>query len=389
MFATANALRANPLTELHAALDRCAAESVRELPDAALAEDLVELRRAADRVEAEFARRLALFDHRKACRIEGALSTVGWLRHRCKLSSSAAAERTAMARHLAELPQTAAAYTRGDLGYEQARVITRAAESIGDETMRGAEQILVEAAGRLDPRRLQIAADHLRHYLAPQRMQRDAKDVHERRALFISPLLDGVFRIDGHLDGEGGACLLAALEALLPARASDDRRTPAQRRTDALVELARQRLEAAGGRPHVSLIVRSETLAGSQAAPGGELGRAGVIPGETALRIACDASLSVVTVDGDDRLLGVERATRTIPPSLRRALVARDHGCRFPSCDRPPEWTDGHHLQHWARGGKHKGHNLVLLCRRHHRLVHEGGWRLEWGRAGEVVAIPP
>ena len=294
-----------------------------------------------------------------------------------------------MARQLAELPQTAAAFGRGELGYEHARVITRAAESIGDETMQGAEHILVEAANRLDPQRLQIAADHLRHFLAPERRHRDANDEHERRALFISPLLDGVFRIDGHLDREGGACVIAALEALLPPRAADDTRTPAQRRADALVELARQRMEAAGGRPHVSLIVRAETLDGSAPAPGGELDRAGVIPGETARRIACDASLTLVTVDGEDRILSVDRATRTIPPSLRRALGARDRGCRFPGCDRPTGWTDGHHLEHWARGGKHKAHNLVLLCRRHHRVVHEDGWRLEWGADGNLNAVPP
>jgi hypothetical protein len=378
-----------PLAELHAALDGCAVEAVEELHNAALAEDLVELRRAADRVEAEFARRLAVFDRRKGCHLDGAISTTSWLRHRCRLSGAASSERVAMARHLAELPETATAFGRGEVGYEQARVITRTAESIGAEAMRGAEHILVEAAARLDPQRLQIAADHLKHYLAPERARRDANDEHERRALFISPLLDGVFRIDGHLDREGGACLLAALEALLPPRAADDTRSPAQRRADALVELARQRMEAAGGRPHVSLIVRSETLTGAQPAPGGELGRAGVIPGETALRIACDASLTVVTIDGDDRLLSVDRATRTVPPSLRRALVARDRGCRFPGCDRPPEWTDGHHLRHRAHGGEMKASNLVLLCRRHHRLVHEGGWRLEWAADGDLVAMPP
>jgi Domain of unknown function (DUF222)/HNH endonuclease len=182
---------------------------------------------------------------------------------------------------------------------------------------------------------------------------------------------------------------LSALEALLGPRAADDTRTPAQRRADALVELARQRMEAAGGRPHVSLIVRSETLAGSPAAPGGELGRAGVVPGDTALRIACDASVSIITVDGKDGLLNVGRARRTFPPSLRRAAVVRDRGCRFPGCDCPPEWTDGHHLQHWASGGETKMANLVLLCRRHHRLVHEGGWRLAWEEHGELVAIPP
>jgi Domain of unknown function (DUF222) len=378
----------SPIAELHSGLDGCAAEAVGELPDAALAEDLVELRRAADRVEAEFARRLAVFDRRKVCHREGAISTTSWLRHRCKLTGASASERVAMARHLAELPQTAAAFGRGEVGYEQARVITRAAESVGDEAMKDAEHILVEAAGRLDPQQLQIAADHLKHYFAPEGALRDANSEHDRRALYISPLLDG-FRIDGHLDREGGACVVAALEALLPPRGADDTRTPAQRRADALVELARQRMEAAGGRPHISMIVRAETLAGRAAAPGGELDRAGIVPGETARRIACDASLSIITVDGNDRLLDVGRARRTNPPSIRRALVARDRGCRFPGCDRPAEWTDSHHLKHWAHGGKTNMANQVLLCRRHHRLPHEGGWRLEWGPDGDLVAIPP
>ena len=113
------------------------------------------------------------------------------------------------------------------------------------------------------------------------------------------------------------------------------------------------------------------------------------MPGETALRIACDASLTVLTVGGDDRLLDISRATRTNPRSIRRALVVRDRGCRFPLCDRPPEWTDGHHLRHWAKGGETKASNLVLLCRRHHRMVHEEGWTLAWGERGELVATPP
>ena len=378
-----------PLASLHAAIDECAAEPVGQFADAALAEDLLELRRAADRLEAEFARRLERFDRSRGFAAEGAISTASWLRHRCGFSGAAASERVAVARHLAQLPLTADALGRGEIGYDHARVITRTAESVGDDAMRGAEHILVDAAHRLDPARLQVAADHLRHYLAPERTLDDANVVHDRRALFISPLLDGVFRIDGQLDREGGACLQAALEALLGPRAADDTRTPAQRRADALVELARQRMEAAGGRPHVTLIVTAETLAGSGGATAAELDRAGVVPDQTALRISCDAALSVVTVDGQGRMQEAGRASRTVPPSLRRALAARDRGCRFPGCDRPVGWTDGHHLQHWARGGATRADNLVLLCRRHHRIVHEGGWRLAWGEQGELEAFPP
>jgi Domain of unknown function (DUF222)/HNH endonuclease len=387
MFAPVLSL-ASSLAELHAAIDRGASEPLAELPDAALAEDLVELRRGVDRLEAEFARRLRPFDKHHGCAAEGAISTVSWLRHRCRISGGAATERVAMARHLAELPQTAAAFGEGEVGFEQVRVITRAAESIGDDLMRGAEQILVEAAQRLDPQRLQIAADRLRHYLAPERMLREAKEDHDRRAFFLSQTLDGVFILDGRLDREGGACLRTAIEALLGPRVADDSRTPAQRRADALVELARQRMEATGARPHVSLIVQSETLAGTGTAAA-ELDGAGIVPSDTALRITCDAALSIITVGRDGEPLDVGRTTRTAPPSLRRAAILRDRGCRFPSCDRPPEWTDAHHLQHWARGGKTSLDNVVLLCRRHHRLVHEGGWQLAWDPDGQLTAAPP
>jgi predicted restriction endonuclease len=78
-----------------------------------------------------------------------------------------------------------------------------------------------------------------------------------------------------------------------------------------------------------------------------------------------------------------------ISGALRKALVVRDRGCRFPGCDRPPDWTDAHHIQHWADGGETRMENLLLLCRRHHRMVHEEGWRLGWGEQRELVAVPP
>ena len=111
------------------------------------------------------------------------------------------------------------------------------------------------------------------------------------------------------------------------------------------------------------------------------------VSAETSRRLSCDASVvRVVHEDGDSRL-DVGRRTRTISPALRRALDIRDKGCRFPGCGR--RFTDAHHVRHWADGGATNLENCLLLCRHHHRLVHEGGWRIEWWGSGRPMFDSP
>jgi hypothetical protein len=114
-----------------------------------------------------------------------------------------------------------------------------------------------------------------------------------------------------------------------------------------------------GVRPHLTVTAPVATLQRRPGSPGAELAWAGVVPAETARRLVCDASITHKSVDGAGKPLDAGRSTRSVPPAIRRALVLRDRGCQFAGCDRPAEWTDAHHIQHWADGGATSLGNLV------------------------------
>ena len=138
------------------------------------------------------------------------------------------------------------------------------------------------------------------------------------------------------------------------------------------------------------MVIRAslDTLLGVAGAPADELEAGGSVPAETVRRLACDAALTRIT-DGGELEAEISHASRNIPPSTRRAVAARDRRCVAGSCDRPPQWTNVHHLQHWTRGGPTKLPNLVLLCRRHHRMVHEGRWGLRRAEHARWELVPP
>ena len=377
------------IEQMFAVVVQLAGEDVSELPEAALAEELVEIRQGIDRLEAEFARRLALFARRRGYAADGSLSLAAWLRHNCGMSFGNACEKAIIARQFDQLPATASAFAAGAFGYDSARILARTASLVGIDAYRPGEAAMVEAAQRLEPGQLRLAAAALRHCVDPDGSLADSEEAHSLRSLKIGTGWKGRYVVNGEFDPEGGAAIVEALNALIGPRCPDDERQPWQRRADALVELCRQRLDAgtlpevAGQKPHLSLLVRS-TDGGA-----GELEWGGMLPSASVLRLACDSALAVLVADVDGEPVATSNTVRTVPPSVRRALVARDRGCRFPGCDRPADWTDGHHLQHWARGGETKLRNLVLLCRRHHRRIHEGGWRLAWGDGGKLLASAP
>ncbi len=192
--------------------------------------------------------------------------------------------------------------------------------------------------------------------------------------------------LDGALDPEGGATVLTALDAAShPDPAGTPWRTPAQRRADALVDLCRWYLDhgnaptSGGQRPHVTVTVDLATLEQRAAAngKGAELGWGGAICGETARRLACDASISRVITDGASQPPRRRPQHPQPPTAVRRALAVRDGGsgglAKLPTATLRSAGTDAHHIQHWvAHQGPTRLNNLVLLCRAHHRAVHEG-----------------
>jgi hypothetical protein len=319
----------------------------------------------------------------------------------------AAAYRVHLARMLGELPATLDSARAGRASFSNVTLIAHLAEEVGVAQVAPLERILVGAAETLEPGAMRTLTRATRLRLDPDGVLADDNRAHVRRWFDCDQTYGGAYVLRGELDAENGALVKTAIDALSHGMSRGETRLASQRRADALVELAALQLRCGdhpdvhGQRPHLTVTVSADTLrSGADAAPA-ELRGVGPIHPETARRLACDAVRTLVTVappaDGSFATAGsrgvlplsVGRATRTIPAHLRTALHLRDQGCRFPGCDRPPAWTDGHHIIHWPDGGPTELENLVSLCRPHHRAVHEQGWRIHLADGIAVVERPP
>jgi hypothetical protein len=282
-----------------------------------------------------------------------------------------------VARALEQMPNVRRALDEGELSMSAARVLASAhqADAVAFER---SEAQLVEAARIHSVHDLQRVVGFWREAVDRDRTPDREEMLRARRRLHASVSMLGMVRIDGDLDPETGETLMTALRAVLDAESrsgnTQDERTPAQRRADALGEVCRQWLDlaerptVAGERPHLTVTVDADALrAGSGEA---ELDHTGPVGAALARRLGCDASVMRVVMAGRSEPLDVGRRTHVVPPSMRRAVVVRDRRCRFPGCDRHHSWCDAHHVVHWADGGPTGLQNLLLLCRRHHRLIH-------------------
>jgi hypothetical protein len=384
------------MSGLWSGIEELGSEDLSEVDTETLGQDIVMVGIAIDQLEAERVRRLAAFDTRAGYAEEGSLSTESWLVARSHLAPGAAKQRVEISHRMEGLPKVAAAFAAGEVGYGQVRVLCDATKDLDAEFVGEAQETLLDESRRCEPRKLERRLAHWRHRGDAAKEVERARKQRARQEIRVAPKAGGMVGMQGDLDAEGGATLLTALDALsAPDPSGVAARTVAQRRADALVELARRPLdtgdlpERGGERPHLAVTVSLETLEGRAGAPGADRGWGGVITGEAARRLACDCKINRVITDGASQPLDVGRATRVPPPALRRALVVRDRGCVFPDCDRPPAWCDVHHFVPWINGGPTNPDNCGLLCSAHHHLVHEGGWQIRRNRDGRILVRPP
>jgi hypothetical protein len=200
-------------------------------------------------------------------------------------------------------------------------------------------------------------------------------------------------RISGQLPALEGETVKVALERIAESYGRESESGsydpfPA-RMADALVDLAANRIaeDADPDRATVVIHIDEDVLAGEEDGPA-ETGSGAPLSSAAAQRAACDCRYHTMVRDRRSGSIDLGRTTRSIPPPLARYLRRRDQGCRFPGCGQS-RLVAGHHMQWWTRGGPTDRSNLCSLCRRHHRLVHEGGWQVEGDGEGTVVFVSP
>jgi len=317
-----------------------------------------------------------------------------WLNWRIGLGLGAAREKVRVAHALANLPAVSAAMQRGALSYSKVRAITRVATPANEARLVD----LALSATAAQTERFTRAWRRVDRSVAAQ--ETAARLLHRQLDVWVDD--DGMVVVRGRLSPEVGAVVQRALEAASDqlyqeSAAADDAHgmaqevTPSQRRADALGLLAESALAheldrgTAGDRCQVVLHVEGDSLQADGDAGQAVLEDAGgaYVSAETSRRLACDAAVVVMRHAPDGTTLDVGRKRRTIPPAIRRALAARDRGCRFPGC--AAKFCDAHHIRHWADGGSTRLDNLVFLCRRHHRAVHEEAFTVRRYENGDLT----
>jgi len=330
----------------------------------------------------------------------GLRSCAHWLNWKCSINIGTAREKVRVAHALKDLSKISEAFREGRLSYSKVRAMTRVATPENEDYLM---MIAKHGTAAHVDRLVRLYRQVKRTEALEQENRR-----HEMRELSLYEDDDGSFVVHGRLTPEQGALVKKALEAGMNEDFQEQKNVPAgtsdeinpqppwgpSRRADALVRIAEAYLSDkakqsnGGDRYLVHLHTDVVTLKADGTGAEAEIEDCGHVCAETSRRLSCDAGVVHWLENADGEPLNVGRKTRTIPPAIRRALKRRDGGCRFPGCT-CTRFVDAHHIRHWADGGETSMDNLALLCRHHHRLVHEGGFCVEMDANGQVRFTKP
>jgi hypothetical protein len=391
---------ADRVAGLAAAVASVAEVDPADLPAVAQLDLLRELWPLLCQLDAQVTRIVGVVHAQGSTAQEGAVSTAAWLRSR--LHAGAAGPRVQVAKALRDLPEVQAAFQRGEISFTHARIAAKTAKDLDPAVLAaGVDKLLAEQAGEQPPAKFGEAATQIRDHFNPDAADKHGRD-QQTQWLDVDRTFGGAVSISGVLAPDTGELLLQTLGAFTPPVNPDDLVSATTRRAHALADLCRtaaaQAPEAGGTRPQVTVTIDFDTLRGQTtdlfnphgAWTGGRYGSGTPLNPETARRLACDCGLIPMVLGAASEPLDVGRTQRLVTPTIRRALAVRDGGCRFPGCDRPATWCDAHHLKHWVHGGHTCLENMILLCRRHHVMVHECGWSIHLDHdTGNVTAHDP
>lgn len=320
----------------------------------------------------------------------GARDTTQLVQQQCNVGHGEARRVALRATHLRSLPSLAAALAAGLVGPGQVDEVCALAERLEPQRqgrLRALDAELASEFSALTPRRARVRCQELQR----EWDRDDGRGRHERQraanGLRLAKTGDGCTKLSGQLDPESGAELQVAIDAKVTElwrrqhAGSPEGRTPVTAltnealRAEALLELIRQGTVAGSGRnrPSVIVLIDHDTLLGQMSeSPRCELDDGTPVPAETARRLACEAGILPVVLDGRSQPLDVGRAARLATTGQRAALRAAHDTCAADGCEIPFRYCDIHHLRPWEVGGLTDLANLVPLCSKHHHLVHEG-----------------
>jgi hypothetical protein len=373
-------------------------EAVEQLDVAVDARDLQRVFQIRERLLAKAVKPLREFDAIGLYQLTKATSTKTFLEKCAGLSPGEAGGVVNIARKLAKLPLTAQAFAEGTLGSGTVRaIVSNVANRVVDRYVEHeAENIAILAP--LTPRE---AATVMQRWAERAHAMADRDDDKPPREdeFYLSETLGGRYETGGSLSALNGAELATALRVAQDDNArDDDKRSPAAKRADALVDIARfylgfrnqsgtgidaTKIPKRRNHPHLTVVTTTREM---DEAAGALLTDGPAIDHTAVEALSCTAQLLRLVLDEDSAVRSYDLLPQTVTDSLFNALAARDQGCRWPGCHKKPWHCDVHHINHREHGGENSPCNGCLLCRyHHHRGAHDSTVTLHLARDGTLT----